>query len=86
MPLVRLNHLINGVVVPYSRACKVLWRRNGLAKVRIKGAADGHYRDRTVNESQLSHLESVDVETGLSSGIGCDASRDGATSGQAAAV
>lgn len=85
MPIVTLNHLINGVVVPYTRACTVVSRYAGMARVRIKGAADGHYRDRIVQISQLSHLESVD-ERGMSSGVDSDAFGDGLTVGPVAAV
>lgn len=77
MPLVRLNHLINGNPVPYSRHCEIVGRNGDKVTVKIKGAADGHYRDRIVHYSQLGHLESVNVETGLSIGVDCDASGDG---------
>jgi hypothetical protein len=60
-------------------------RQGDKAKVRIKGAADGHYRDRVVSISQLSHLESVD-EKGLSRNIGGAAIGDGCEAGQAATV
>lgn len=55
---VTLYHLINGVEVPYTRQCEFVRELpDGRLVVRIKGAADNHYRNRTVNHSQISHAQ-----------------------------
>lgn len=86
MPLLRLNHLINGVAVPYTRRCEIVSRNGDKVVVKIKGAADGHYRNRTVNKSQVYDAQGLWDETRLSGGIGSDAERDSHDVGQVAAV
>jgi hypothetical protein len=84
MPIASLNHLINGIAVPYTRRCELISHDHRHAVVKIKGAADGHYRLRTVLNHQVKGAQWD--ETRLSGGIGSDAERDGDSAEQAAAV
>lgn len=55
--VVKLYHQINGEPVEYRRACTFVRELDcGRLVVRIRGAADNHFRDRIVKHSQLEHL------------------------------
>lgn len=82
MPIVRLNHLINGVEVPYTRRCELVSHDHREAVVKIKGAADGHYRFRTVLVHQVKGAQWD--ERRLSGGVYCHASRDSLQAGSLA--